>query len=71
MTDSVTDLLATCVAARLSGKDFPTIWNDILKRHALVIGGPVQHTDEREPYLAIQLLTGQQLLLGSVGFSIR
>jgi hypothetical protein len=24
-------LLATCIAARQDGKDFPTIWRDILK----------------------------------------
>ena len=71
MTDSATDLLATCVAARLSDDDFPTIWTNISKRHALVIGPPVQHVDEAEPYLAIPLLTGQKLLFSSVGFSIR
>jgi hypothetical protein len=71
MADSVTDLLARCVAARLGGKDFPTIWNDILKRHALVAGRPVQHVDAGEPYLAIPLLTGQQIIVNSVGFSIR
>ena len=71
MADAVTDLLATCVAARLSGKNFLVIWNDILKRHVLVAGIPIQHIDEGGPYLAIPLLTGQELLFRSEGFSIR
>jgi hypothetical protein len=71
MTDSVTDLLALCVAARLSGDDFSAIWNNILKGHLLVLGAPLLHADGIEPYLAIQLSTGQQLLLNSIGFSVR
>ena len=71
MTDSVTELLVKCVAARRSGKYFSTIWTEILKRHALATGYSVQHIDETEPYLAVPLLTGQKLLFNSVGFSIR
>lgn len=70
-TDAVSDLLAACTVARLKGDDFPAIWASILKRNPLVLGYPVQHTDNNGPYLAIRLITGQALIFGSVGFSIR
>lgn len=70
-TDGVSDLLATCTAARLNGGDFPTIWGNILKKHPLVIGDPIQHADSNGPYLAIPLITGQKLVFGSLGFSVR
>jgi hypothetical protein len=71
MSDGVCGLLAECVAARLAGDDFPTIWNTILKKHSLVIGLPAQHYDDRGLYLVIPLLPGQELVCNGWGFSLR
>jgi hypothetical protein len=74
MTDIVEEageLLEACNAARRSSTDFPTIWNEILKNNPIVAGSPVQHMDESGPILVIQLTTGQRIVFGAQGFSIR
>ena len=69
--NAVSDLLASCAAARLNGEDFPAIWANILEKSPLVLGHPIQHADGNGPYLAIPLVTGQRLIFGPIGFSIR
>lgn len=70
MTDAARDLLDACHAARRAGADFPTIWRNVLKDHALVLGPPVQGADVESPALEIRLLTGQSLLFRPAGISL-
>ena len=70
MFDSSSKLLALCVAARRDGKDFPTIWQDILKGHPTVLGIPATVMIGGESMLAIPLITGQRLVFGAGGFSL-
>lgn len=69
-SDSASDLLRKCVAARQAGADFPGIWDTILKRHPLVFGPPVQGMEAGEARLEIPLITGQRLVYGNEGFEI-
>ena len=68
MFDSSSKLLAACVAARQDGKDFPTIWQKIAKRHPAVLGIPVSVRIGDETVLSIPLLSGQRLIFGEAGF---
>lgn len=64
------DLLARCVTVRQRGEDFPTIWNNILRRHPLVLGPPVQVIATPDPMLRIQLVNGQSLCFQNGTFSL-
>jgi hypothetical protein len=68
--DSTRELLAICAASRQGGKDFPTIWRDILKGHPAVLGIPATVMIGGESVLAIPLITGERLVFGDKGFSI-
>jgi hypothetical protein len=68
--DSSRKLLAICVAARQDGKDFPTIWQDILKGHPTVLGIPATVMLGKESALAVPLITGERLIFGGGKFSI-
>jgi hypothetical protein len=70
MINGAEELLQTCNSARLSGSDFPTIWHEILKRHRLMVGMPVQGGNSDGPTLGIPLLTDQRLIYGTKGFSL-
>jgi hypothetical protein len=70
MNDSATSLLYACNSAYLDGADFPTIWEQTLKGHPLILGPPVQSHDDGGPVLEFRLLTGRRLVFGSKGFSI-
>jgi hypothetical protein len=49
-----------------AGSDFPTVWDTVLKGHALVAGQPIQGFDDEErPQLEIQLINGQRLVYNS------
>ena len=71
MTDSVpktaNDLVLKCAAVARDGADFPTVWDAVLKGHALVVGPPIQTLDDEErPQLEIRLINGQRLIYNSV-----
>ena len=68
--ESAQDLLARCVTSRQGGADFPTIWNDILRRHSLVLGLPIQVTVGSESALQIQLTNGQRLRFVNGAFDL-
>ena len=70
MIGSSRKLLVTCVAARQDGKDFSTIWRDILKGHVLVLGIPATVMIDGHAMLAITLMSGERLMFGDDGFSI-
>ena len=63
--DGVSDLLARCRAAHGAGSDFPTIWNQIVRTHPLVLGLPIQVMIGSEPQLRVQLINGQSLCFGN------
>jgi hypothetical protein len=49
-----------------TGADFPSVWDAVLKGHALVAGSPVQILDDEErPRLEIPLINGQRLVYNS------
>ena len=63
MAETANDLVLKCTAIARDGSDFPTIWDAVLKRHALVVGPPIQTFDDEErPQLKIRLVTGQCLV---------
>ena len=69
MADRNDELLQVCLAAQATGADFPTIWQEGLKRHPLVAGMPEQTRGPEGPVLEIPLVTGARLRFGTT-FSI-
>jgi hypothetical protein len=63
--DGVNDLLVRCRSAHGAGQDFPTIWNQIVRTHPLVLGLPIQVMIGSEPQLRVQLINGRSLCFGS------
>ena len=59
--EGVNELLGRCCAARDGGADFPTVSNQIVRTHPLVLGLPIQVIVESQPQLKIQLINGQFL----------
>jgi|ERR1022692_1431003 len=70
MIDSAKELLQSCNSARQLGSDFPTVWQQILKRHSLVAGMPIQGMNSEGPTLEVPLLTGQRLIFGAKAISL-
>ena len=65
MSEKAKKLLQTCTSAQLNGADFPTIWQEILKKHPFVVAGlPVQGSNGEGPTLEVPLLNGQRLIFG-------
>ena len=56
------DLARLCTELVRSGNDFPTVWNTLLKGHALVHGLPRQRHDGARSLLDIFLVTGERLV---------
>ncbi|MEZ5996810.1 MAG: hypothetical protein U1E03_04025 [Hyphomonadaceae bacterium] len=67
---SALDLLRQCEEAHAAGRDFPTIWNTLLKRHPLVRGIPGHEVRSGEVLIVVQLLSGQRLASSTRGFSL-
>ena len=66
MAETANDLVLKCAAMVRTGADFPTVWDAVLKRHALVAGPPVQSfDDEAGPQLEVPLINGQRLVCNS------
>ena len=66
VTETTNDLLLKCIAIARTGADFPTVWDTVLKGHALVAGPPTQiFDDETGPQLEIKLINGQRLIYNS------
>ncbi|MFI4994868.1 MAG: hypothetical protein ACHQAQ_03680 [Hyphomicrobiales bacterium] len=65
MVDTSNDLMLKCVAATRDGADFPTVWDTVLRPHALVLGPPIQTYRNDLPHLEIQLISGQRLVYNS------
>lgn len=63
-------LLSLCSAAHRDGADFPTIWKQILRKHPLVAGLPIQGIDDDGPSLRVLLVTGQHLVFREATFSL-
>lgn len=63
-------LQALCAAAYASGKDFPTVYAEIIRGNPLVIGMPVQSIDKHGPILRIRLTSGQSLVFHGGGLSL-
>jgi hypothetical protein len=48
MAETANDLVLKCAAMARTGADFPTVWDAVLKGHALVAGPPIQIFDDEE-----------------------
>lgn len=70
MIDSAKELLQACNSARQLGSVFPTIWQQILKKHTFVAGMPIQGMNGEGPTLEVPLLTGQRLIFGAKAISL-
>ena len=53
-------LLSQCLNLILDC-DFPEIWSEILRRHPVVIGPPIQHELGRGSEIRVPLMTGDSL----------
>jgi hypothetical protein len=63
MTETANSLMLKCTVLAETGADFPTVWETVLKGHALVVGPPVQiFDDQMRPQLEIGLMNGQRLI---------
>lgn len=67
---SALELLRQCEEAHAAGRDFPTIWNTLLKRHPLVPGIPGCEVRGGEAFIVVRLLSGQKLASSMRGFSL-
>ena len=57
------DLAQLCTEMVRKGENFPTIWQTLLKGHALIAGIPQQRLDEgNRALLEIRLITGERLV---------
>ncbi len=56
------DLAYICTELLRKGKDFPTVWDTLLKSHTLVEGIPRQRHDGTRSLLEIPLITGERLV---------
>jgi hypothetical protein len=66
MPDTANDLVLKCTTMARAGADFPSVWDSVLKGHAIVAGSPVQSFDDEEgPQLEIQLINGLRLVYTS------
>ena len=66
VADTVNYLVFKCTAVARNGADFPTVWDAVLKGHALVVGPPIQTFDDEErPQFEIRLINGQRLVYNS------
>ena len=66
MTETANDLLLKCTVLAKTGADFPTVWGNVLKGHALVAGPPTQILDDQmRPQLEIGLINGQRRIYNS------
>jgi hypothetical protein len=71
--DTSEDLLRMCIDAMRKGADFPTVWQNVLRGHRLVLGMPEQQMTDGKAQLHIRLLTGQRIIFDSTSktFSLR
>lgn len=53
---SIEELLVRCQEARKSGRDFPTVWAEVLRTHPMVLGVPIQVMVGSSPCLKIPLI---------------
>jgi hypothetical protein len=65
MADTQAELLTRCRAAQAAGMDFPTMWNEVLKRSPLVIGPPVQTIRGGRIQLEMRLMSGGYIAFDS------
>ena len=54
-----------CAQAAELGEDFPSVWETVLRRHALVVGPPVQVYHDDLPRLEVHLITNQRIIYNS------
>ena len=54
-------LIEQCRAARAAGADFPTLWNEVLRSHPLVIGPPVNTVRDGRIRREVRLITGSAI----------
>jgi hypothetical protein len=70
--ETAEELVQRCMRATGEGADFPTVWETVLRGHALVVGPPLQAVEGGRACLKILIITGQWLVFdsGSREFSL-
>jgi hypothetical protein len=66
----IDELVAHVNSLRLGGLDFPTIWQNHLRGHALVIGIPIQWSSGEWPHLRVRLVNGRFLRFDGEKFDL-
>lgn len=61
MNEAVDRLVEQCTRAARQGAAFPAIWEQMLSKHSLVTGHPVQTFDNEQPHLEVRLRNGYWL----------
>lgn len=69
--EEAAELHRLCSAAYAAGKDFPTIYAEIVRGNPIVVGMPVQGTNAQGPTLQVKLASGQHLVFHAGGFLLR
>jgi hypothetical protein len=59
------ELLSLLRAGQAEGLDFPTLWNEVLRPHPLVIGPPVQTVRDGRIRMEVRLVTGGAIAFDS------
>jgi hypothetical protein len=62
INEKATDLARRCTDLVRKGKSFVSIWDTVLKRHALVEGIPHEKLDHQRMLLCVPLITGERLV---------
>jgi hypothetical protein len=62
INEKATDLARRCTELIRKEESFVSIWNTVLKRHALIEGIPHEKLDHQRAILCIPLITGEQLV---------
>jgi hypothetical protein len=57
----IDELVAHVNSLQLGGLDFPTIWQNHLRDHRLVMGIPIQSSSGERPHLQVRLVNGRFL----------
>jgi hypothetical protein len=55
------ELMERCRAGKAAGMDFPTLWNEVLRPHPLVIGPPVQTVRDGRIRMEVRLIAGSPI----------
>ena len=71
VNETADELVQNCVTATREGADFPTVWQTVLRPHALVVGPPIQGFESGRVCLKIPLINRQWLVFDAASKEFR